>query len=51
MAQSISRPGVLAELTPGRLADVTLQQGADDSAGGATDHQFLSRLYLVAQVG
>lgn len=52
MAQSSSsRPGVLAELAPGRLADVTLQRGADDSAGGATDHQLLSRLNLVAQVG
>lgn len=51
MVQSISRPSVLAELAPGRLADVTLQQGADDGAGGTTDHQLLSRLHLVAQIG
>lgn len=33
-----SRPGVLAELAPGRLADITIQWGADDGAGGAIDH-------------
>lgn len=51
MAPCIHRPSMLAELAPGRLADVTLQQGADDGAGGTTDHQLLSRLHLVAQVG
>lgn len=50
MAQCFSRSGVLAELAPGRLAYVTLQRGAEDGAGGATDHQLLSRLHLVAQI-
>lgn len=42
---------MLAELAPGGLDDVTLQWGADDGAGGAADHQLLSRLHLVAQIG